>query len=288
MPLTGSSDHLRRVPARSAPAPGTRDAVLSAALARRPATIPAVVAPYALQARRLDDVLTDLDAAGWARPVVHGWSARRVVAHLHALDRAVAGQVGALVPASPEDDAGRGAAPERVVHAWREQAHALVRRVGASSVALDDDIQLLGEVLPVRTALLQRAFETWIHSDDIRRALDRAPSPPPSEHLAPMADAGVRQLVAALGLVRPQHAGRVVRVDLAGPGGGRWTLPVPGARAGTAPDAALHLDVLEFCYLLGGRRDPRRVAHRSAGDPRLVADLLEVAAGFDRDETDDA
>ncbi len=280
MPLNGSPRPGRRVAGRSKPAQGTRDTVLAAALARRPAAIPAAVAPYAVQARRLDDVLTGLDAVEWAQPVIRGWSTEGVVAHLHALDRALASELGVAVPDSPPD----GAAAEPAAVAWRRQTEALVRHLAAGRSGLDETVRFLGGVMPVRTALLQRAFETWMHSDDIRLALLRAPHPPPPEHLTVLSDAGVRLLLRMLGVVRPRHAGRTVRIHLDGEGGGRWTLPVPGGTAAGPPDVVVQADVLEFCYLMGGRRDPRRVPHRATGDTLLAADLLEVAAGLDRDD----
>jgi uncharacterized protein (TIGR03083 family) len=279
MPVNGSPDRGHRAADRPKPAPGTRETVLSAALARRPAAIPAAVAPYAVQVRRLDDVLAALDAAAWARPVIHGWSTERVVAHLHALDRALAIELGVTVPESPRG----GSAAEPAVHAWRQQTKALVGHMAAGLSRLDEEVWFLGGVMPVRTALLQRAFETWIHADDIRLALLSAPHPPPPEHLTVLSDAGVRLLVTTLGTARPRHAGRIVRIHLSGEGGGRWTLAVAGGTAAGPPDVTVHAEVLDFCYLLGGRRDPRRIPHQTTGDPHLAADLLEVAAGFDRD-----
>jgi len=279
MPVNGSPDRGHRGADRPTPAPGTREAVLSAALARRPAAIPAAVAPYAVQVRRLDDVLAVLDAAAWARPVIHGWSTERVVAHLHALDRALAIELGVAVQESPRG----GTAAEPAVLSWRRQTEAIVGHVAAGLTRLDDEVPFLGGVMQVRTALLQRAFETWIHADDIRLALLSAAQPPPPEHLTVLSDAGVRLLVTALGIARPRHAGRVVRIDLAGEGGGRWTLAAAGGTAAGPPDVTVHADVLDFCYLLGGRRDPRRIPHQATGDAHLAADLLEVAAGFDRD-----
>jgi uncharacterized protein (TIGR03083 family) len=279
MPVNGSPDRGHRAAGRPKPAPGTRETVLSAALARRPAAIPAAVAPYAVQVRRLDDVLAVLDAAAWARPVIHGWSTERVVAHLHALDRTLAIELGVTVPEGPRT----GTAAEPAVLAWRQQTEALVGHMAAGLTRLDDEVRFLGGVMPVRTALLQRAFETWIHADDIRLALLSATHPPPPEHLTVLSDAGVRLLVTTLGVARPRHAGRTVRIHLAGEGGGCWTLPAAGGPASGPPDVTLHAEVLDFCYLMGGRRDPQRIPHQAVGDAHLAADLLEVAAGFDRD-----
>jgi hypothetical protein len=38
------------------------------------------------------------------------------------------------------------------------------------------------------------------------------------------------------------------------------------------------MDAIEFCYLLGNRRDPGSVPHTVEGDPDLAATLLRAAA----------
>jgi uncharacterized protein (TIGR03083 family) len=277
---------------------GSRQAVLRAALARRPAAIPAAAAPYAAQVRRLDELLASLPPRDWDRAVVHGWSVAEMVAHLHWLDAVLAAQL-AVAGADPADPAGSGRAgpgsgggpaPEELRTAWRAQAAALVDavRTAGGTALLDQPVELAGQTLPVRAALLQRAFETWIHGDDIRLALTVQPFPPAPEHLFVLAAAGVRLLVHAAGVRYPAYAGRTVEVALSGDGGGTWTLPLGPAgvppRAPARAAATVRLDVLEFCYLLGGRRDPDRVPYRATGDRRLVRDLLTVAAALDRDQ----
>jgi Sigma-70 region 2 len=43
------------------------------------------------------------------------------------------------------------------------------------------------------------------------------------------------------------------------------------------PDATVTMGALEFCYLLGNRRDPDSVPHRVEGDPVVAATLLRAA-----------
>ncbi|MDF2741493.1 MAG: hypothetical protein K0S88_2863, partial [Actinomycetia bacterium] len=63
-----------------------------------------------------------------------------------------------------------------------------------------------------------------------------------------------------------------------GPGGGDWTISPAGQPAPAGPPAAtVTMDAVEFCYLLGNRRDPGLVPHRVEGDPTLAATLLHAA-----------
>ena len=130
--------------------------------------------------------------------------------------------------------------------------------------------------MPVRTALLQRAFETWIHADDIRLALLSAPHPPPPEHLTVLSDAGVRLLVTALGVARPAHAGRTVRIHLVGEGGGRWTLPVAAGTAAGPPDVTVRARGPRLLLPAGGTARP---AARSAPGRRGQAPRRGPAGG---------
>ena len=72
---------------------------------------------------------------------------------------------------------------------------------------------------------------------------------------------------------------RSVRLILTGPaGGGDWTLPLGSAEPTSTPDATITVDAVEFCYLLGNRRDRGSLPHTVEGDPDLAATLLRAAA----------
>jgi RNA polymerase sigma factor (sigma-70 family) len=74
---------------------------------------------------------------------------------------------------------------------------------------------------------------------------------------------------------RPPRSARLV---LVGPGGGDWTISPAVQEALTRPpDATVTMGALEFCYLLGNRRDPDSVPHRVEGDPVVAATLLRAA-----------
>jgi uncharacterized protein (TIGR03083 family) len=220
-----------------------------------------------------------------------------LVAHLTATDGLLAAQLGAAEAGTPADpaeldgalparrtaaaiDEHRGRPPERTRAAWRAQADRLLRDAGDPG-ALDRQVRLADPRLPrqpLRTALVQRLFETWIHTDDVRTALGSPPAPPEERHVALIAAFGVRLLPAALRLGGADRPPRSARLVLEGPGGGDWTIAPAVQRApARPPDATITMDAVEFCYLLGNRRDPGSVPHRVEGDPVVAAALLRAA-----------
>src|SRR5262249_18557503 len=138
-------------------------------------------------------------------------------------------------------------------------------------------------------ASLARAFETWIHADDIRGALGRQPRPPAPEHLAPLADLHVRLLPTALAISGRARPGRSASVRLTGPGGSTWHIPMtpdepmgPGKPTGP-PDVTLTADILAYSHAAGSRRDPATVPQSVTGDPALAEDLLAALNAFSDD-----
>jgi hypothetical protein len=146
--------------------------------------------------------------------------------------------------------------------------------------ALDRQVRLADPRLPhqpLRTALVQRLFETWIHTDDIRTLLGSPPAPPSERQVALIAAFGVRLLPAALQLAGADLPSRSARLVLVGPGGGDWTIsPTVQDAPVRTPDATVTMDAVEFCYLLGNRRDADSVPHRVEGDPAVAATLLRA------------
>lgn len=263
------------------PPPALRAAVLAAALAHRPAgypdpeALPASVAPFAAEVDKLEALLREVTEAQWRQPVpAAGTTVRGLVDHLSANDAALAEALGVLVP-----DSGRDGPPHAV---WRARVQGLLRH--ALTDPLERRVELIdGLPLPAGAAYLARAFETWIHADDIRGALGRAPRPPIAEHLAPLADLHVRSLPAALAVSGRARSGRSAEVCLTGPGGATWRIPMaPGEPAGP-PDVTLTADVLDYCYAAGSRRSPATVPSTVTGDPALAADLLAALSAFSDD-----
>ncbi|MYW66576.1 maleylpyruvate isomerase family mycothiol-dependent enzyme [Streptomyces sp. SID8379] len=282
----------------SSVAPHRRTAMnetLTRALAQRPpvprATTPHAE-PYAAAVAALQALLAEADAGTWQTLVIHGWTVQDTVAHLIAADEHLAARLG-LPPSAPSaspDPQGdtawrtewasrthrvitheRGRAPAETVATWRAQAAALL----GTEAARDPELAaraavLLGIRLPVADHFLIRAFETWIHADDIGRALRRPVPPPPAAHLWRLVRLAVRILGLALGPQAPPVALTVTDETRST----EWILgsedePVRGELA---------LDPVDFCLLIGGRAAADAVPRGTGGDPRAVQAVLDRAA----------
>jgi uncharacterized protein (TIGR03083 family) len=274
-----------------------RGAVLAAAVARRPAAGDEASTGYAAWVERFGTLLESLTPAQWHERVVYDWTVQDLVAHLIATDELLVAQLGSTDDATLEDpaelDGGlparrtattigehRGRPPWRTRAAWRAQADLLLAEVGEPG-ALDRQVLLADPRLPrqpLRTALVQRLFETWIHTDDIGRVLGGPPAVPDERHVALIVALGVHLLPAALRLAGADRPPRSARLVLAGPGGGDWIIsPAVQDASARPPDATVTMDAVEFCYLLGNRRDPGAVPHRVEGDPAVATNLLRAA-----------
>ncbi|MEU6142050.1 maleylpyruvate isomerase family mycothiol-dependent enzyme [Streptomyces sp. NPDC047081] len=269
------------------PAVGTPRA-LTAALRARPAA--ARVAPhaaaYAASVAGLQALLPEAEGR-WSTPVVHDWDVHATVAHLLAADEPLAGRlgVGARVPDVAEETEAdwtdawnrrtaeviaqeHARTPEETVADWAAQAAALLSAPEARDPELAARATtLMGVRLPVADHFVVRAFEAWIHTDDIGRALGLAIPPPPPEHLWRLVRLAVRILGLALGPTAPP-------VLFAVTGGDEWVL---GSDAEPVR-AELTLDPIDFCLLVGGRHTPHEVPRRAAGDQGAIRNVLERAA----------
>ncbi|MGW1213305.1 maleylpyruvate isomerase family mycothiol-dependent enzyme [Streptomyces sp. NPDC002499] len=283
---------LPSAPAASGAATGASD-ILAYARRLRPAAPPvaAHAAPYAAAVAGLKALLAEADGR-WGTPVVHDWDVHATVAHLLAADEPLAGRLGiaARVPSSRTEVEEEGATwedawnrrsadvivrehgrtPQETVADWAAQAAALL----AAPEAHDPEpagraTVLMGVRLPVADHFVVRAFETWIHTDDIGRALGLPVPPPPAVHLDRLVRLAVRVLGLALGPTAPP-------VLFAIAGGERWVL----GSEDEPVRAELTLDPVDFCLLVGGRYAPDEVPHTTSGDPRAVGDVLERAAAL--------
>lgn len=182
---------------------------------------------------------------------------------------------------------------------WREQSHAMVRTASfAGRGAAELEVAQGGFTLPLRDALLDRAFECWVHGEDIARAVDYPYPLPEGRHLHLMVDLAARMLPGTIawrrrsGLAPPARRltaagahGRALHLEVEGDGGGDWYIPLdsPGAAA-SAEDAVAHvaLDRHEFCQLAAGRVPPQDATVGQYGDREAVRDVLFAAASLSR------
>ncbi|MEU0008443.1 zf-HC2 domain-containing protein [Streptomyces sp. NPDC006314] len=312
--------------------PGLRTRVLESCLDRRPPHIPVPgwAAPYDAETARLDALLQDFGDAEWHAPVRLRWfetdtpTSRRttvagVIAHLLSVDGLVATALGledplAEVAEAAEKDAvgpaGRTEAfwrashfpPTRSVRApWREQSHSLVRTVSFTGGHSGGLAVSYGDFeLPLHDAMLDRAFECWVHAEDIAEAVDYPYEPPAPRHLSRMIDLAARMLPAALAerrraglstpgttphLVSAGAPGRSLRLEIEGAAGGEWLIPLDSpAAVGSADFEVAHvaLDGVEFCRLAAGHVPPAEAAAGQVGDRQAIKDVLFAAASLSR------
>ncbi|MFD7297168.1 maleylpyruvate isomerase family mycothiol-dependent enzyme [Streptomyces sp. NPDC059897] len=266
---------------------------LAAALARRPPVPRASSAaphaqPYAATVAALQALLAEADEA-WSTEVVHGWTVRDTVAHLIAADEPLAVHLGLPGHEPPADvplDGDwrteweartrtviaheRARDPHDTVAVWRDRAAELLAAPAARDTELAAQAAtLMGARLPVAEHFLVRAFETWIHSHDIGRALGRPVPPPPAGHLWRLVRLAVRILGQALGP-------RATPVALTVADASRSTEWVLGSEDEPVR-AELALDPVDFCLLVGGRAAPDTLPP-GTGDPRAARTLLDRAA----------
>lgn len=305
--------------------PALRTRVLTNCLDRRPPRIPLPewATPYDAETARLDALLQDIGAAEWHAPVRLRWfegeaaTSRRttvagVIAHLLSVDGLVAVALGLEDPVAEQDLTGPAARteaywrashfpPTRAVRApWREQSHNLVRTVSFSGGAGKLPVGYGDFTLPLHDAMLDRAFECWVHAEDIAEAVDYPYGPPAPRHLHRMIDLAARMLPGALAarrqaglaamsgaphLVAAGRPGRSLRLEIEGAGGGEWLIPLdsPGA-AGSAELEVAHvaLDGVEFCRLAAGHVPPQDAAAGQTGDREAIREVLFATAGLSR------
>ncbi|MFD7955062.1 zf-HC2 domain-containing protein [Streptomyces ardesiacus] len=307
--------------------PALRTRVLDGCLERRPPRIPVPewATPYDAETARLDALLQDFGDAEWHAPVRLRWyeddgaASRRttvagVIAHLLTVDGTVATALGLDDPLGDvEAPSGAPAArteaywrashypPTRAVRApWREQSHGIVRTVAFTGDAGGMPVSYGDFELPLRDAMLDRAFECWVHAEDIADAVDYPYDPPSARHLNGMIDLAVRMLPGVLAarrraglaapgdrprLVAAGRPGRSLRLEIEGSGGGEWLIPLDSPGAVGSPEhevAHVALDGVEFCRLAAGHVPPAEAAAGQVGDREAIRDVLFAAAGLSR------
>ncbi|WTC18114.1 maleylpyruvate isomerase N-terminal domain-containing protein [Streptomyces cellulosae] len=307
--------------------PALRTRVLETCLERRPPRIPVPdwATAYDTETARLDALLQDFGDNEWHAPVRLRWyegdeaSTRRttvagVIAHLMSVDGLVAVALGLEDPlgdvrperATPSDrtEAYWRAArfpPTRAVRGpWREQSHRLIRTVSFTGSDTGRMTVPYGDfALPLHDAMLDRAFESWVHAEDIAEAVDYPYDPPAGRHLHEMVDLAARLLPVVLenrrhhGLAAPVERrlveagepGRSLRLEIEGSGGGEWLIPLDSPAAkGSAEHEVAHvaLDGAEFCRLAAGHVPPREAAAGQEGDREAIRDVLLAAASLSR------
>ena len=163
-----------------APPRDLRTAVFERARARR---VPRTQTPHRSARRGRGDARRATRRGARLRtrfPTLNGLTIRELVAHLAAMESVLAMWMG--VPTVPRDRrrADRGAhgrsrrADARLAVRRRDRALAALDGCGSRRGARSTTSRWFSSEMPTDLVLLVRAFETWTHTDDIRRSLGRA------------------------------------------------------------------------------------------------------------------
>lgn len=277
------------------PPPTLRRAVLAAARARKgdaDSRDDDLMHLYQTEADRFDALVDSLAPDDLAATTANGLSARDLVIHLAAMETMVAGGLGSPAPLP---DAGTDVEARTAVFVdrfavepidtvrvlWRDAVAGVM--TWAASGSETGLLAWLGIEVERDTVLISRAFETWIHADDIRRSIGRPLEPPRPAHLHRMADFSMRNLPAWLDVAGRAHPGRAARIVLTGDGGGSWLVPLAAGAAVDVVgdvDVVLELDVVDWCHRVGERVGPEAVPVRVTGDAALATDILHAASAL--------
>ncbi|MBK9179113.1 MAG: TIGR03084 family protein [Acidimicrobiales bacterium] len=234
----------------------------------------------------LDRIVAGIGPADWDRPTpAEGWAVRDQISHLAFFDGTAT-----LAVADPEqfasglealrdaEDAsayldqavarGRVMDPADLLRWWRAERRALL----AAARGLDPRSRLpwYGPPMSAMSFLSARLMETWAHGQDVVDALGARRAP--TLRLRHVAQIGVRARpwsYVVRGLESPTGE---VHVDLAGPGGERWTWGDPAA-----PDT-IRGPALDFCLVAVQRRHPADTA--LVADGALAEEWLAIAQAF--------
>jgi uncharacterized protein (TIGR03083 family) len=237
---------------------------------------------------RFDELLATISESDLDTVTHNGLRVHELVAHIEAIDRVFVLEADAPRRAYiGPDDVAAITHEDLPVHAGEAFADTVerYRRTRASLIGLADrvsaDTRLAGFTRD--DTLVVRAFETWTHHDDIRRALGRDEIVPAPEVMRAMAELSMASLPLAM-VVRGREAaatGRTARLVLTGAGGGEWTIAcAPGEQPGSTADVVIRTSVVDWCRRFADRIEPDELPLQTDGDADLARELVTVANAF--------
>lgn len=270
---------------------GLRDRVIAASLRARAAGRPEPGAPeispaeaFSRAADAFYGMLRVLPAEDWDRPALRGLDVQGLVGHLTGVEEDVhrclardpgvaeASHVGSTQAAA---DRQVGRSPAETLAEWRRAADRTIDLVQADG-DLGAEFAVHGMRLALSMLLVVRAFELWIHENDIRHAAGLPPSVPDASTLSLMTRAAARLLPDAAtraGVSEPTS----VHLVLTGPGGGTWDIPIGSSPAAPA-EVTIVTDAVGFCRLVANRATADRLDLHITGDPGRAAAVLAAAS----------
>jgi len=176
-----------------------------------------------------------------------------------------------------------GRSPALTMRDWRRAADRTLEQARAGDGGTER-IAVHGIRLPLDDLLVVRAFELWVHENDIRRCAGLVPSVPDPPVLRLMSDLAARMLPYAAA-----RTGLRERVDvhlvLTGPGGGTWDVTVGQRPDGQGPDGqepgqdvAIVTGAVGFCRLAANRTTPAELGPHVTGNAGRAAEVLAAAS----------
>jgi uncharacterized protein (TIGR03083 family) len=272
---------------------GLRDRVLAASRQARAVgqCVPEVPEISPIEAcRRAGDafytLLCGLSDDEWRTPVLRDLDVQGLVGHLIGVEadvcRCLSGDP-TVAEADHVDSTQRaalrqaGRSPAQTRLEWREAADRTLRLADQID-DLDVEVAVHGMRLPLGALLVVRAFELWIHDNDIRLVSGLPPSVPDPSTLTLMTGLAADLL--------PHSAARLgrspslaMRLVLTGPGGGTWDIAIGEA---SPPPPALHLvtDAVGFCQLAANRITPAQLHPHITGDPVMAAEMMAAVSAL--------
>jgi hypothetical protein len=130
---------------------------------------------------------------------------------------------------------------------------------------------------PVHDAVIQRMFETWVHADDVRVALDMPKRPPGARAIGHIVDLGVGLLPLVMTAMGREHPGKMGLLELTGSGAGMWAVPL-SSQSTSEVAVEVVAEAVDFCRLMAGRLAPSNLRCVASGEPGPVTDLLHCAS----------
>jgi uncharacterized protein (TIGR03083 family) len=275
---------------------GLRDRVLAAAAreraAGRPVPLPPAINPADAFGRVADAfaaLLAGLDDDQWGRPALRGLDVQGLVGHLIGVEldfqRAVTGDADVacaehVASTQPDAEGQAGRRPDETRADWRAAADTTLRLVAAENPGRETAMH--GMRLPLGALLVVRAFELWVHENDIRAAAGLPPSVPDTAVLALMTDLAVGLLPHGMARIGADTAPLELHLVLTGPGGGTWDVALgTGAGDGVAvPEVMVVADAVGFCRLVADRIGPSALDPLVRGAPDRAAEVFRAAAAL--------
>jgi uncharacterized protein (TIGR03083 family) len=275
---------------------GLRERVMAASLLAREVGQPTPAVPaisgteaFGRTADAFHGLLCALGERDWKTPALRGLDVQGLVGHLIGVEDDVQrGLAGDPAVADVQHVESTQVAADRQADRslvltrddWRGAADRTLELARAAEAAAPDGggdarIAVYGMRLPLQALLVVRAFELWVHENDIRRAVGWPPSVPGPPVLRLMSDLAARMLPyagARTGLRGPVD----VHLVLTGPGGGTWDVAV-GEDSPEPTAVAIVTDAVGFCRLAANRVSVADLDLHITGDSGRAAEVLAAA-----------